>query len=386
MANEKNPLGFGQKMSEYKPESGENTQGSESGEAGGVKESGEGKASQSDNSQSESKPDTSWVSKASEHFKMEFKTPDDFKPYFEKAKKVDEYEPKIKEYEASTTNYKKQLEELQRSLEIANNPLSYFSSESAWVAEQLRKQHPDKNPSILQEVVTADSKSMDDISVLVKNQLLETPDLIGGEQGAKEYILDKYGIDPSTPESEWSIALKNKIKIEANTARKQWSELKSSVKLPQIKTAEQKQAEQAALVEQKAKAIKPIADKFSDFKEFTEDIEEGKQFKFIPPDEYKAGLPEMMKAYFVDAGNEVNEENLSIMNELRDALLLKRHFKQIYKTIEADVSTREKAKYDALLNNEHPGSTQSAAELESDKDKQFSNQYGFGKLLGKGKK
>ena len=94
----------------------------------------------------------------------------------------------------------------------------------------------------------------------------------------------------------------------------------------------------------------------------------------------------MFEAFFVNAGNEVNEENLAMMDELKNALLLKRHFKQIYKTIEADVSTRVKAEYDSRLNNTHPAGTQSAAELENDEAKKFSQQYGFWKLLGKGNK
>jgi hypothetical protein len=158
------------------------------------------------------------------------------------------------------------------------------------------------------------------------------------------------------------------------------------VKVPQVQSAEERAALQANLAKQKAEAIKPLVEKLSKYDKFTAEIEEGKNFEFITPDEYKNTIPEMVKAYFVDGGMEPTEENVAVIRELIDAQLLHRHFKQIYKTIEADVQARERAERDKLLNNTEPINTGSAAELETDDTRKFSQQYGIGKLLGKGKK
>jgi hypothetical protein len=320
-----------------------------------------------------------WLEEANKFYKTDFKSPEDFGKVFDKAKKVDEYEPKIKGYEESENKYKQQLQELQSSL----NPLNYFSSQESYVAEQLRKQHPDKSPAILHDVVTSDNKRMDDLEVLIKNQMLETPNLIGGENGAREYILDKYGVDTSLPKEEWSITVQNKIRIEADQKRKEWDKLKSEVVLPNVATPEQREAERVRLQEEKKIKITPLKETFSKFDKFTETIEDGKVFDFNVPDEYKQKLPDMFEAYFVQAGLEPNKENLDAMEDLKQALLLKNHFKQIYKTIEGDVETRMKAERDRLLNNVNPTNTQSANEVgESDKDK-FSNEQGLGKFFNR---
>ncbi len=319
-----------------------------------------------------------WLEEVNREFKSEFKSPDDFKAILERAKKVDEYEQKVKGFEETENKYKKINDDLQRSL----NPLEYFSSQESYVAEQLRRQYPDKSPLILQEVVTADSKKMSDLDVLIKNQMLETPDLIGGENGARDYILDKYGIDPETPKEEWSVTLQNKIRIEANQKRKEWDELKSKVQLPKVMTAEEKALEADRLKAEKLKQVQPIKDSFTKFDKFTEKIDEDVIFDFNVPDEFKQTATEMVDAFFINAGVEVNEENVKIVNDLATAMLLKNHFKQIYKTIEGNVETKMKAERDKLLNNTTPGNTRTATEEENENQK-FSKDYGLGKLFSK---
>jgi hypothetical protein len=323
-------------------------------------------------------PKNEWLGEVNKSFKTDFKSPEEFGQVFEKAKKVDEYNTKVKGYEESEKKYQQQLAELQSSL----NPLTYFSSQESYVAEQLRKQHPDKSPYILQEVVTSDNKKMDDLDVLVKNQMLETPNLIGGENGAKEYILEKYGIDPNTPKEEWSMATRNKILIEANAARRTWDELKGQVKLPEIATPEQKEASLAKQREEKIKALTPLKETFSKFDKYSIEIEPGKVLDFNVPDEYKQSLPDMFETYFVDAGLEADKDSLAQIEVLKEALLLHSNIKQIYKLIEGDVETRMKAERDALLGNVNPSNTQTATGVEDEKVK-FSNEHGLGKFVNK---
>lgn len=320
-----------------------------------------------------------WLGEFNKINKTEFKTPDEIGAVFQKAKKVDEYEPKISEYEKQVKKYQQDLETAQSSL----NPLQYFSSQDAFVAEQLRKQRPDLSPAILQDVVLQDNTRMSDLDVLVKNQMLITPGLIGGENGAREYILDKYGIDTTIPQEEWSITTKNKILIEANATRRTWNELKSGVKLPEVATPEAREAIRVQQVEQKKQQLTPLKETFSKFDKFTEEIEEGKVFEFNVPDEYKSQLGDIFDAYFVDSGLEPTKENLETIENLKKAMLISGNFKQIYKTIEGDVETRMKAERDKLLNNTTPLNTKSAAELETDENAKLSNTQGFGKLFGK---
>jgi hypothetical protein len=155
------------------------------------------------------------------------------------------------------------------------------------------------------------------------------------------------------------------------------------VEVPKVSTPEEKEALRAQAVEERKKQLTPLKDTFSKFDQFTEEIEEGKKFEFNVPDEYKQKLGDIFDTYFGEAGLEANKENLAAIEDLKVALLLRGHFKQIYKTIEGDVETRMKAERDALLGNENPTNTKTGLELEQDDRKKLSNEQGFGKLLGK---
>lgn len=322
-----------------------------------------------------------WLEEMNKSLGLSYKSPDDFKAILEKAKMVDEYEPKVKGFEETEKKYKQQIEEAQRSL----NPLSYFQKPENYVAEQLKIQRPELSPSVLQDVITRDSRTMEDIDVLVKDALLNTPNLKGGEMGVRETILSEFNIDPSTPQEEWSVSVQNRIMMRANQARKEWDELKRTVQLPKVMTPEEREAERVKLMTARKAQVDPIKDTFSKFEKFTEEIEEGKTFEFNVPDEYKKELPTMIEDSFLKAGVEPTPENIRSLEEIRDALLLKRHFKQIYKTIEGDVQTRERAKQDALLNNTTPPNTRTATEQKTDDDQYF-EQNGFAKMFGGSKK
>jgi len=324
-----------------------------------------------------------WLGEINKNFKTEYKSPEEFGQVFEKTKKVNEYETKLKGYEDSEVKYKKQLEELQGSLKTIKNPLNYFSTPEHYVAEQLIMQRPDLNPHVLQEVITKDNKVMSDIEVLVKNALLTTPGLKGGEQGVKDTILSDLNIDSTLPEEEWPFTVQNRIMMKANQARKEWDGLKSTVVIPKVSSPEEEVAETERLRVEKQTKLTPLKDTFSKFNKYTEEIEPGKILDLIVPDEYKEVLPKMFDTYFIEAGLEPTAENLATMEELKVALYLKKNIKQIYKVIEGDVETRMKAERDVLLGNKTPANTKTATEVEASESQKFSKEFGLGKLFSK---
>lgn len=325
-------------------------------------------------------PSVDYLRYINENYKTEFKTPEEVGAYFEKAKKVIEYEPRLTEYENKVKQYEQQVAELNSSL----NPLSYFTSQDSYIAEQLKKQRSDLHPQVLGDVISQNTDSMSDIDVLIKNELLNNPKLIGGEKGAEGLVYKRYGIDPTVPKEEWDITTQNEMLVAAGKARKEWNELKSKVVLPKIATPEEREAERVRIATERKAKLTPLQDTFSKFDKFSEQIDEGKVFDFNVPDEYKEVLPEMFEKYFVEAGIEPTKENLADLEELKQALMLRRHFKQIYKTIEGDVTAREKAARDKLLGNEHPENTNSGNEIKDESDfKKFNDEHGLGKAIRK---
>lgn len=307
---------------------------------------------------------TSWLQEFNKAFGTEYKEADEIKPLFELPSRVKEYEEKEESYKSfkeQEKSYKVKIEDLQSSL----NPLKYFSSPDAYIAEQLRVQHPDKNPVLLHELATKDLKSMDDFDILVKSVLLEQPDL--AEKDVRQYLEGELGVDPETPREELDASVRTKIKIKAAEKRKELGVLKSQISLPEVLTPEQAEQQKAEQLTKVKETIKPYADKFAQFDKFSTDVGD-KKFEFVVPDEYKESLKPMFEAFFL-SGNELNEQNLQTVSELRDALLLSRHLPSVYRAIETDVEARLRQETDEKLGNTTPPNTSTAtdggAEVES---------------------
>ena len=284
-------------------------------------------------------------------FSTEFKSEDEVSSLLEKSKTFAEKEKTWSEYEVE----RKTLQEKINGLEGKLNPRAYFSSDKAYIAEQLRIQRPDLNPTTLQEVVMADIKGMDNFDALVKNKQLTMPDLKA--ENIKAVLMKKFGIDEDTPVEEWDDLTKTEIAIEAKAVKDEFLKLQSSVELPTAKTQEQMDEEVRLAREAKVAEVTPYVDKFKNFDKFTREIKEGETFEFDVPSDYKDSLEGMFKGFFVEGNLPINEENLNTVVELRDALLLYRNFNKIHDVIESGALAKHKAATDALLNNTQPENT-----------------------------
>lgn len=289
-------------------------------------------------------------------FGAEFKSDEDIKSLLDSRDELST----LKEQSAQWTEYEQRVKEYDEKiaeLEGRIDPLSHFTSKESYIAEQLRRAHPDKDPALLQEVVMKDLKEMSDIDVLAKRLLLDNPDLEGGLVGAKEVIDDKYGINRDDEDYEMSSVTKNRIKIDANESRKVLEGLKDTIEMPTVMTAEEKEQAIAEAKEAKSKELIPYADKFKQFDKWTVDIGDDKKFEFDVPDEFKKGLDGMFKGFFLDEEMELNEKNLETVVELRNAMLLTEYFPKIYEVIQNDAKTVTQENTDALLNNNAPENT-----------------------------
>ena len=348
------------------PDATEQTQAGGSEEAAAATETTEGTESQTEGvtegategaTEASTEQSTEGADKFFENFntrfESEFKSDDEIKELLgvrdeystlkEQSEQWTDYENRVKEYDETIAGLKEEL-----------NPLSHFANKESYIAEQLRKAHPDKDPSLLQDVVMKDLKEMPDMDVLAKKLLIDNPDLEGGLAGAKEVIDDKYGIDRSDEDYEMSSVTKNRIKIDANNDRKSLQGLKDSIELPTVMTDEEKAQALADAKEAKSKVLSPVADKFKQFDKWSVDLGDDKKFEFDVPDEFKSGLGDMIERFFLDGDMEVNEENLNTVVELRNAMFLTQYFPKIYEVIQNEAKTVNQESTDAMLNNEAP--------------------------------
>jgi len=288
-------------------------------------------------------------------FETTGKTKEDIKGVYSLGSKYSELETKSNEYLQELDTIKQQNAELKKGLD----PLSYFSSEQTYIAEQLRKKYPTMDPVAIQTAITKDISEMSDIDVLALQDVIKRPGISGGESMSKKLLANKYGIDLSEPASEWDELARGALQRDAYDARQELNTFKSEVELPSIKTEEELQAERAKQTEDLKAQWAPVLPKLQAFDKITiPGKEEGQGFEFEVPQEFRDGLGDYFEAMIVNGELQPNEETVKFMMVQREKDFIHQNLSKIYTAIEADLSAKIKSEADALLNNTDPANTQ----------------------------
>lgn len=296
-------------------------------------------------------------------YNTEYKTDDEIKAHLEAAKKFPEIETKIKEYEPlaqSVEQYKKEIDELKK----AEDPLKYFASPESYIAEQLRIKYKDKDPQLLHKIATTDVNELNDFDVLVYQSKLDSPKI--KEESIKAVLCDRYGIDKELlgrPE-EWDELAKTKIALDSASARRNINQLKAGIEMPKVVSREERERLANEALAQKTQAIAPIRAEFSKF----DKIKVG-DVEYTVPDDYKSKLGDMFDAYFLKAGNDVTDENLTTVLELRDSMFLWENRNEIAQAITKEAERKVRAEMEDKLGNTQLPNTATASDASVTKAK-----------------
>jgi hypothetical protein len=290
-------------------------------------------------------------------FNTQYKADDEIKPLFELPKKVTEYEGKLKDRDSlakSVEQYKKDLEELQRaeSSKYLSDPLM----RNAYVANQLQKKYPDKDPFILQEIAMSDVDKMSDLDAVAKERKIKYPSM--PLENIKKVILSDLGIDASVATEEWDSLAKDKLTMMAGDARANIKQLTQGIELPKVETQEEASKRIADNLSKRAEIAKPFKEAFSKFDKFTM----GDGLDYTTPKEFQDKLGSMFDEFVVKNGNEPTPENLQLLTDLRDALFFSEYKKELYDTMYKDAETKIKAKLDEKLGNLQVPNTATASD------------------------
>ncbi len=273
-------------------------------------------------------------------------------------RRATEYGDIEKKYtEAETT--RKTLEEKTKELEANLDPLQYFSSPDAYVAEQIRRQLGDKvDPSVVTRLLSHDKTKMADFDLLAHDYLMHNPDTIGGMEGAREVIADKYKVDPTEPTEEWSRLAQNMIMAEAREAEKRITHMKGEVKVPQPLTREALEAQRLEAVQKKQAAWAPYINEIAGFDKLIVPGESGTPIlEMEVPKAFRDTLPDYVKGVIEKTGLEPNPDNLREIIDYRNRMFVYEHLPRILEVHGNNIrSELEKAKHD-LLNNTVPPNT-----------------------------
>lgn len=289
-------------------------------------------------------------------YNTEYKTDDEIKSHLEAAKRLPEFETKIKEYEPlakSVEQYKKEIDELKK----AEDPLKYFASPESYIAEQLRIKYKDKDPQLLHKIATTDVNELNDFDVLVYQSKLDSPKI--KEESIKAVLCDRYGIDKELlgrPE-EWDELAKTKIALDSASARRNINQLKVGIEMPKVVSREERERLATEALTQKTQAIAPLKAEFSKF----DKIKVG-DVEYTVPEDYKSKLGDMFDAYFLKAGNDVTDENLATVLELRESMFLYEHRNEIAQAIAKEAQRQVRAEMESKLGNTQLPNTGTASD------------------------
>ena len=201
----------------------------------------------------------------------------------------------------------------------------------------------------------ADVDKLSDLDVLTKEQKIDLPSLT--EENIKEALLDKYGIDPTTPPTEWSSIAKTKMAIDAKSARANIKSLTNGIEFPKTATKEQREQEIAKAMQTRVQTAEPMKAKFVAFDKFKDG-----SFEFDVPAEFKSKLGESFDAMFIKGDMEPTEENFKLAEDMRNAQFVYQNLQKILEVAVKQGQTEVQKKLDGVLNNTRPPNTTTATD------------------------
>ena len=295
-------------------------------------------------------------------FEKDFKTEDDVRSLFEKLDKYSDYDEKVtklSEYEES----KSALETRIKELEDAQDPLQWFPNEDVFKSVMLQKQFPEKDPNILNKVITSDLTKVSDLDVLIDDVLLSTPGFKGDRERARAVLYKRYGIDAEDSPENWEQVTQDLILMDADSKRREFRELADKVEKPKVVTPEEKAA---ALAQQKAdlKASwkEPISRMAQYEKEAITDAEGNTIMEFDVPKEYRSGIKDYLES-MVDNGLSLNKENLQFAEyDIRKTMVYE-NLPKILAAYKGQLESEWQKAKDTEEGNTTPPNTQTAPDM-----------------------
>jgi len=285
-----------------------------------------------------------------------------------------------------------ELDEMKQKYEDvaeALNPRTHFANEEEYKRQLiLQKYGNDLNPALLNEIISKDLNQASDIDVLALGKLVANPNIIGGQQGAKEMVYRQLGVDSELSEGEWDNITKNLVLEAANNTRKELNKIKD-IEVPEKvdyvsqKEASRQESEQKAesLKEDWTKVTNKLVEGFNEMS-FTREVD-GKEetyFSYAVSPEFKEAATEMVTGYLVDNGLTPNEENVKQARAYVEDLFWRKQGTEIMQAYGKDVEARLTEQKSVEQDNPAPQNQQEAPTPELDAKQQELIDYAKGGL------
>jgi len=282
---------------------------------------------------------------------------------------------------AEREEYQGKMTELQAKYEEAKDlldPRKYFASEEEYKRQQILQQHGQElNPAVLNKIVSADFSTMSDVEVLVLSKQVANPNIIGGEEGAREMIYQQLGVDPDEAPGDWNQLTKNMVAEKALEMRRELAKIKD-IEVPEKVDFEAARAEreaQAASAKEELKGswgnvVKEMVEGFN-----TLDLsrkgegETGDEvyFSYEIDNEFKQQAADLVVGYLVDNNMEPSKENVREAGSYVQDLFWRKNGNAIVQAYGRDVEAKLIEKYNIDNDNPKPPNDTEAPVGDTDK-------------------
>ena len=220
----------------------------------------------------------------------------------EALKRANEFEGISKKYQELESGYKT-LEEKNKELAEAQDPLKHFSSKDAYIAEQIRIRRPDLDPMVVSTLVSSDTSKLADFELLAYEALMQNPKIIGGLDGARELVAKRYDIDPDESPEKWERVSRNLMMSDRMAAEQRVSALKSEINLPKSLSPEEAAAARAEQLQKVKSSWAPYLGEISGFDKLTIPGEAGSVIlEMEVPKAFRDSLPDLINNVIEQTG------------------------------------------------------------------------------------
>ena len=290
-------------------------------------------------------------------FGTPYQKEDELKDVLKRANEYGDIQQKLTAAEESI----KALENKNKELEESLDPLKYFSSPDAYVAEQIKKQMGDVDPAVVTRLLSHEKNKMANFDLLVYDWLMQFPDTIGGAEGARKVLAKRYDVDLEEPAEEWDAVAQNMIMADARIVEKKIAQMKGQIKLPEPLSAEAVAARRADAAEKTKLAWTPYLGEITGFDKLVVPGDDGTTLlEMEVPKAFRDILPEHIQEIVQQAGLEPTPESIKEVINHRNRKFVFEYLPQILKVYGNNIRSEIEASNAALLNNTVPPNTAAA--------------------------
>lgn len=272
-------------------------------------------------------------------FSKEFASEDDILGTIEKATKYSELESKL----AEITEKYAEMEEIAKK---GTDPMKWFANSDEYIRQQfLLKKGSEFTPDAMNVLTKLTPSSIDKMNAwdALKTSMLIDGEFEGGEEAAKELLMDKYNVDGDNWD-EFDTKTRNLIKLDAKQAKASLKSVFDGIELPREVNFEQSKQQLKDVWQSPLTEIVKGVDKIK--------IADG--IDFAVSDDMKSGiLEEAMNEIISNRVSPSKDSGAELASTIREKILI-RNLDKVLAHHRSVVESEVKAQYRAKIENNEP--------------------------------